>query len=81
MTTKKSKPQGGAAEARRDLAQKIAAVMNHPALPADLRQGFYHALNGFENTIDLTRLCYSEQALAHAFELRAEDEAKRKGGA
>lgn len=78
MKKTSTKTKSGEA-ARRDLAQKIAAVMNHPALPADLRQDFYEALNEFENTIDLNRLCYSEQALAHAFELRAEDEA-RKGG-
>jgi hypothetical protein len=77
MTTKKTttrpKARDKAAE-RRELAGLIYKVMHHPALPDDLCRNLYGVLNEFENTIDLTALCYSEAALTHAFELRAEEE-------
>lgn len=63
---------------RAELASMIYQVMQHPALPADLKQDFYEALNEFQNTIDLNKLCHSEAALEHGFELRAEEEAKQK---
>lgn len=68
-------------KARGELARLISEVIQHPALPADLRASFYEALNEFQNTVDLDQLCYSEAALAHGLELRAEDEAARKDAA
>lgn len=69
-TTRKTRTKKAS---RAELANLLYEALNHPEMPPDLQQGIYHALNEFENTVDLNQLCYSRAALTHALELRAEE--------
>jgi hypothetical protein len=62
---------------REELAHLLYAALNHPKMQATLRQGIYHALNDFQNEVDLNQLCYSQAALLHTLELATQ---KKKGG-
>lgn len=55
------------------LAHLIHSVLIHPELPSALKGGLYDALNDFQNLVDLDKLCYTPEVIAHSLELYAQE--------